>query len=149
MTTGHSESWFVFGAPLNSSTRSAKTVTDLYLQKMGSMVTGTVNGQFVIAACQEFAGAASIIAGFHHGFFIFAIVLTAFDHPLGLLVIPFDIRMIFVSPGNLRAAVASQWYQHRQRQPLVPRATPQLNRDVARCSPVSPCSSGVSSSARC
>lgn len=28
-------------------------VTDLYLQKMGSMVRGTVNGQFVIAACQE------------------------------------------------------------------------------------------------
>ncbi|MCE3370528.1 AI-2E family transporter, partial [Staphylococcus aureus] len=53
-------------------------VTDLYLQKMGSMVRGTVNGQFVIAACQGVAGAASIyIAGFHHGFFIFAIVLTA------------------------------------------------------------------------
>jgi predicted PurR-regulated permease PerM len=60
-------------------------VTDLCLQKMGSMVRGTVNGQCVIAACQGVAGAASIyVAGFHHGFFIFAILLTALSIiPLG------------------------------------------------------------------
>lgn len=78
-------------------------VTDLYLQKMGSMVRGTVNGQFVIAACQGVAGAASIyIAGFHHGFFIFAIVLTALSIiPLGggIVTIPFGIGMIFY--GNI------------------------------------------------
>ncbi|MCV7079802.1 AI-2E family transporter [Mycobacterium szulgai] len=78
-------------------------VTDLYLQKMGSMVRGTVNGQFVIALCQGVAGAASIyVAGFHHGFFIFAILLTALSIiPLGggIVTIPFGIGMIFF--GNI------------------------------------------------
>jgi predicted PurR-regulated permease PerM len=78
-------------------------VTDLYLQKMGSMVRGTVSGQFVIALCQGVAGAASIfIAGFHHGFFIFAILLTVLSIiPLGggIVTIPFGIGMIFY--GNL------------------------------------------------
>ncbi len=74
-------------------------VTDLYLQKMGSMVRGTVYGQFVIALCQGVAGAASIyVAGFHHGFFIFAILLTALSIiPLGggIVTIPFGVGMIF------------------------------------------------------
>jgi predicted PurR-regulated permease PerM len=78
-------------------------VTDLYLQKMGSMVRGTVSGQFVIALCQGVGGAASIyIAGFHHGFFIFAILLTALSIiPLGagIVTIPFGIGMIFY--GNI------------------------------------------------
>jgi predicted PurR-regulated permease PerM len=78
-------------------------VTDLYLQKMGSMVRGTVNGQFVIAFCQGVAGAASIyLAGFHHGFFIFAIVLTALSIiPLGggILTIPFGVGMMLF--GNI------------------------------------------------
>ncbi|BBX72400.1 UPF0118 membrane protein [Mycobacterium shinjukuense] len=80
-------------------------VTDLYLQRMGSMVRGTVNGQFVIALCQGVAGAASIyIAGFHQGFFIFAIVLTALSIiPLGggIVTIPFGIGlMIFGNIGG-------------------------------------------------
>lgn len=71
------------------------------------MVRGTVNGQFVIAACQGVAGAASIyIAGFHHGFFIFAIVLTALSIiPLGggIVTIPFGIGMIFY--GNIAGGI--------------------------------------------
>ena len=82
-------------------------VTDLYLRKMGSMVRGTVNGQFVIALCQGVAGAASIyVAGFHHGFFIFAILLTALSIiPLGggIVTIPFGIGMIFY--GNIIGGV--------------------------------------------
>ncbi|MGH3971084.1 MAG: AI-2E family transporter, partial [Mycobacterium sp.] len=78
-------------------------VTDLYLRKIGSMVRGTVSGQFVIALCQGVAGAASIyIAGFHHGFFIFAILLTALSIiPLGggIVTIPFGIGMILF--GNI------------------------------------------------
>ena len=31
-------------------------VTDLYLAKMGAMVSGTVRGQFIIAVCQGVAG---------------------------------------------------------------------------------------------
>jgi predicted PurR-regulated permease PerM len=82
-------------------------VTDLYLRKMGSMVRGTVNGQFVIALCQGVAGAASVfVAGFHHGFFIFAILLTALSIiPLGggIVTIPFGIGMIFY--GNIPGGV--------------------------------------------
>src|ERR1700739_683702 len=78
-------------------------VTDLYLKKAGAMVRGTVSGQFVIALCQGVAGAASIyIAGFHHGFFIFAILLTALSIiPLGggIVTLPFGIGMIFY--GNV------------------------------------------------
>jgi predicted PurR-regulated permease PerM len=82
-------------------------VTDLYLRRMGSMVRGTVSGQFVIALCQGVAGAASIyVAGFHHGFFIFAILLTALSIiPLGggIVTIPFGIGMIFY--GNVVGGV--------------------------------------------
>jgi predicted PurR-regulated permease PerM len=78
-------------------------VTDLYLRKAGAMVRGTVRGQFVIALCQGVAGAASIyVAGFHHGFFIFATLLTALSIiPLGggIVTIPFGIGMIF--DGNI------------------------------------------------
>jgi predicted PurR-regulated permease PerM len=78
-------------------------VTDLYLRKTGAMVRGTVNGQFVIALCQGVAGAASIfVGGFHHGFFIFAILLTVLSIiPLGggIVTIPFGIGMIFY--GNI------------------------------------------------
>jgi predicted PurR-regulated permease PerM len=78
-------------------------VTDLYLEKMGAMVKGTVRGQFVIALAQGLSGAASIyIGGFHDGFFIFAILLTALSViPLGggILSIPFGIGMILF--GNV------------------------------------------------
>ncbi|UXA05776.1 AI-2E family transporter [Mycobacterium sp. SMC-2] len=82
-------------------------VTDLYLGRAGAMVRGTVSGQFVIALCQGVAGAASIyVAGFHHGFFIFAVLLTALSIiPLGggIVTIPFGIGMIFY--GNIAGGV--------------------------------------------
>jgi predicted PurR-regulated permease PerM len=82
-------------------------VTDLYLAKMGAMVGGTVRGQFIIAVCQGVAGAISIyIAGFHDGFFIFAIVLSALSViPLGsgIITIPFGIGMILF--GNIFGGV--------------------------------------------
>lgn len=78
-------------------------VTDLYLSKMGAMVKGTVKGQFIIATIQGTLGAASIyIAGFHDGFFIFAIFLTALSViPLGsgIVTIPFGIGMMLF--GNV------------------------------------------------
>jgi predicted PurR-regulated permease PerM len=78
-------------------------VTDLYLEKMGAMVRGAVFGQFVIALAQGLAGAVSIyLAGFHEGFFIFAIMLTALSViPLGggIVSIPFGIGMILF--GNV------------------------------------------------
>ncbi|MGH3674580.1 MAG: AI-2E family transporter [Mycobacterium sp.] len=82
-------------------------VTDLYLAKMGAMVGGTVRGQFIIAVCQGVAGAVSIyIAGFHDGFFIFAILLSALSViPLGsgIITIPFGIGMILF--GNIFGGV--------------------------------------------
>src|SRR5215218_6564439 len=78
-------------------------VTDLYLVKMGAMVNGTVRGQFIIAVCQGVAGAISIyIAGFHDGFFIFAILLSALSViPLGsgIISIPFGVGMMLF--GNV------------------------------------------------
>ena len=78
-------------------------VTDLYLAKMGAMVKGTVKGQFIIAVVQGTLGAMSIyIAGFHSGFFIFAIFLTALSViPLGsgIVTIPFGIGMMIF--GNV------------------------------------------------
>src|ERR1700712_5251707 len=75
-------------------------VTDLYLAKMGAMVQGTVLGQFVIALAQGLAGAASIyIAGFHEGFFIFAILLSVLSViPLGggVVSIPLGLGMFLV-----------------------------------------------------
>ena len=77
--------------------------TDLYLDKMGAMVNGTVRGQFIIAVCQGIAGAISIyIGGFHDGFFIFAILLSALSViPLGsgVISIPFGIGMMLF--GNV------------------------------------------------
>jgi len=82
-------------------------ITDVYLEKMGAMVRGTVRGQFVIALAQGLTGAASIyIAGFHDGFFIFAILLTALSViPLGggILSLPFGIGMILF--GNVWGGV--------------------------------------------
>ena len=82
-------------------------VTDLYLEKMGAMVRGAVFGQFVIALAQGLAGAISIyLAGFHQGFFIFAILLTAMSViPLGggVISIPFGIGMMLF--GNVWGGV--------------------------------------------
>lgn len=81
--------------------------TDLYMAKMGAMVKGTVMGQFVIAVCQGVAGAASIyLAGFHQGFFLFAVLLSALSViPLGsgIVTIPFGIGMILF--GNVLGGV--------------------------------------------
>jgi predicted PurR-regulated permease PerM len=78
-------------------------VTDLYLAKMGAMVSGTVKGQFIIAVCQGVAGAISIyVGGFHDGFFIFAVILSALSViPLGsgIVSIPFGVGMMLF--GNL------------------------------------------------
>ncbi|GAT08241.1 AI-2E family transporter [Mycolicibacterium novocastrense] len=82
-------------------------ITDVYMTKMGAMVKGTVFGQFVIAVCQGVAGAASIyLAGFHQGFFLFAVLLSALSViPLGsgIVTIPFGVGMILF--GNIFGGV--------------------------------------------
>ncbi|WP_197376792.1 AI-2E family transporter [Mycolicibacterium baixiangningiae] len=82
-------------------------ITDLYLEKTGAMVRGTVSGQFVIAVVQGVAGAISIyIAGFHEGVFFFAVILSAMSViPLGsgVVTIPFGIGMALF--GNVVGGV--------------------------------------------
>ncbi|MCV7153502.1 AI-2E family transporter [Mycolicibacterium pyrenivorans] len=72
-------------------------VSDIYLAKIGAMVSATVKGQLIIAVCQGVAGAVSIyIAGIHDGFFMFVIFLTALSFiPLGsgIITIPLGIGM--------------------------------------------------------
>lgn len=81
--------------------------SDIYLAKIGAMVSATVKGQFIIAACQGVAGAISIyIAGFHDGFFMFAIFLTALSFiPLGsgIITIPLGIGMAVF--GNVAGGI--------------------------------------------
>ncbi len=80
-------------------------VADIYLAKVGAMVSATVKGQFIIAVCQGAAGAISIyIGGIHDGFFMFLIFLTAMSFiPLGsgVVTIPLGIGMaIFGNVGG-------------------------------------------------
>ena len=82
-------------------------VSDIYLAKIGAMVTATVRGQFIIAVCQGVAGAISIyIGGIHDGFFMFVIFLTALSFiPLGsgIVTIPLGIGMALF--GNVVGGV--------------------------------------------
>ncbi len=82
-------------------------VSDIYLAKMGAMVSATVKGQLIIAVCQGVAGAISIyIAGIHEGFFMFVIFLTVLSFiPLGsgILVIPFGVGIAIF--GNLTGGI--------------------------------------------
>jgi len=84
-----------------------REVSDIYLDKVGAMVTATVKGQFIIAVCQGVAGAVSIyIAGLHDGFFMFVIFLTALSFiPLGsgIVVIPLGIGLAVF--GNVAGGI--------------------------------------------
>ncbi|MEW5808310.1 MAG: AI-2E family transporter [Actinomycetota bacterium] len=82
-------------------------VSDIYLAKVGAMVSATVKGQFIIAVCQGVAGAVSIyVAGLHDGFFMFVIFLTALSFiPLGsgIVTIPLGIGLAIF--GNVAGGV--------------------------------------------
>lgn len=84
-----------------------ENVSDIYLAKVGAMVSATVKGQFIIAVCQGVAGAISIyLAGFHDGFFMFVIFLTALSFiPLGsgIVTIPLGIGMAVF--GNVAGGI--------------------------------------------
>lgn len=82
-------------------------VSDIYLTKVGAMVSATVRGQFIIAVCQGVAGAISIyLGGIHDAFFMFVIFLTALSFiPLGsgIVTIPLGIGMVLF--GNVAGGV--------------------------------------------
>lgn len=82
-------------------------VSDIYLAKVGAMVSATVKGQFIIAVCQGVAGAISIyIAGFHDGFFMFLIFLTALSFiPLGSGIVTIPVGILMAVFGNVAGGI--------------------------------------------
>jgi predicted PurR-regulated permease PerM len=82
-------------------------VSDIYLAKVGAMVSATVKGQFIIATFQGVAGAISIyIAGFHDGFFMLVIFLTALSFiPLGSGIITIPIGIAMAVFGNVAGGI--------------------------------------------
>lgn len=82
-------------------------VSDIYLAKVGAMVSATVKGQFIIAVCQGVAGAVSIyIAGFHDGFFMFLIFLTALSFiPLGSGIVTIPVGILMAVFGNVAGGI--------------------------------------------
>ncbi|CAJ1497898.1 AI-2E family transporter [[Mycobacterium] burgundiense] len=81
----------------------SRDVSDIYLAKVGAMVTATVRGQFIIAVCQGVAAAASIyLAGLHDGFFMFVIFLTALSFiPLGAGIVTIPLGIVLAMFGNV------------------------------------------------
>lgn len=84
-----------------------RQVSDIYLAKVGAMVSATVKGQFIIAVCQGVAGAVSIyIAGLHDGFFMFVIFLTALSFiPLGSGIVTIPLGIGLAVFGNVAGGV--------------------------------------------
>ncbi|MCZ0730803.1 AI-2E family transporter [Mycolicibacterium iranicum] len=82
-------------------------VSDIYLAKVGAMVSATVKGQFIIAVCQGTLGAISIyIAGFHDGFFMFLIFLTALSFiPLGSGIVTIPVGILMAVFGNVAGGI--------------------------------------------
>lgn len=82
-------------------------VSDIYLAKIGAMVSATVKGQFIIAVCQGVAGAVSIyIAGLHDGFFMFVIFLTALSFiPLGSGIVTIPLGIGLAVFGNVAGGI--------------------------------------------
>lgn len=78
-------------------------VSNIYLAKVGAMVTATVRGQFIIAVCQGVAAAISLyIAGLHDGFFMFVIFLTALSFiPLGAGIVTIPLGIGLALFGNI------------------------------------------------
>jgi predicted PurR-regulated permease PerM len=78
-------------------------MTDLYIKKIGAMVRGTVQGQFIIAACQGLLTAITFaLIGFPELFFVVFLITTVLSIiPLGagILLIPIGIGMILF--GNI------------------------------------------------
>ncbi|QKT06725.1 AI-2E family transporter [Gordonia sp. X0973] len=78
-------------------------VSDIYLEKIGSMVTATVRGQFVIAFVQGLLGAISIyVGGIHQAFFMFVIFLTVLSIiPLGSGIVTMPLGIGMALTGNI------------------------------------------------
>ncbi|MCA9331031.1 AI-2E family transporter, partial [Candidatus Saccharibacteria bacterium] len=78
-------------------------LTDLYLQKIGAMIRGTVQGQFVIAVAQGFLASATIaLVGYPELFFVLFIITTALSIvPLGAGILVMPLGVVMALFGNV------------------------------------------------
>lgn len=84
-----------------------KDLSDLYLKRIGAMVRGTVQGQFVIAAVQGLFGAiAFALAGYGELFFIIFVVFTLMSIiPLGAGILALPLGALMILFGNIWGGV--------------------------------------------
>ncbi|HVO86218.1 MAG TPA: AI-2E family transporter [Candidatus Binatia bacterium] len=78
-------------------------MSDMYLQKMGSMTTAMAKGQFIIAAMQGTESAAVLyLVGFHNLFLFFLIFLSFLSLiPLGAGIVTIPIGIGLILTGNI------------------------------------------------
>lgn len=79
------------------------SVSDLYVRKMGAMIRGTVQGQFIIAAVQGFlAACAFALVGYPELFFVLFVIFTALSViPLGAGIVIIPVGVLMVLFGNV------------------------------------------------
>jgi len=78
-------------------------ISNLYLEKIGAMIQGTVRGQFIIAVVQGFLGAVTFaLVGYPEFFFIIFVVFSVMSViPLGAGIIAIPIAMIMILFGQI------------------------------------------------
>ena len=84
-----------------------REATDHYLEKMGAMVRGTVQGQFIIALVQGFLASATIaLVGYPQLFFVLFIITTVLSViPLGAGILVMPIGIVMALFGNVWGGV--------------------------------------------
>lgn len=78
-------------------------ISNLYLEKIGAMIQGTVRGQFIIAVVQGFLGAVTFaLVGYPEFFFIIFVAFSIMSViPLGAGIIAIPIAIIMILFGQL------------------------------------------------
>lgn len=78
-------------------------ISNLYLEKIGAMIQGTVRGQFVIAVVQGFLGALTFaLVGYPEFFFIIFVAFSVMSIiPLGAGIIAIPIAIVMILFGQL------------------------------------------------
>lgn len=79
-------------------------MTELYMNKIGAMVRGTVQGQFIIAATQGFLAAATFaLVGYADMFFVLFLIFTL------LSIIPLGAGILIIPLGVVMALFGNVW----------------------------------------
>jgi predicted PurR-regulated permease PerM len=83
-------------------------ISNLYLEKIGAMILGTVRGQFIIAVVQGFLGAATFaLVGYPQFFFIIFVLFSIMSIiPLGAGILAIPIAVIMILFGQVWQGLA-------------------------------------------